>query len=273
MGAAHGSKANLPTSSYVYEIYRDDSSADLISVLIFFGVGTALRADDYSDLSNKIVSGLSGVAVIVVDFEPSNPTKNDAAAFASSVKFILDTLDSDKDFPLASDRAVVVGGHSAGGYAAASALTEKLYGDSSPVGFVGLDPCPTPMSKFSALPCPAFVFGFTKQTCGVDPELSAKGAYLAGPIDHRTMILLQNTGGEDKTDFNHCVFTDKGCGFVCPVVDAELGKIVRSSVAGSLRVFLGTLEGQKNASKEQYQDSIMLDDVHPAAIYVDGDEV
>mmetsp|Transcript_29147 Transcript_29147/g.61982 ORF Transcript_29147/g.61982 Transcript_29147/m.61982 type:complete len:254 (-) Transcript_29147:120-881(-) len=232
-------------AKYEYSYYRDENFKDPSNTIVMLGVGTAMSNTDYSNLCEVIVRG-THVLAVVVDFNPRWIVKLDPDKFVEAANGIMAELQSlDLIGPAAT---LVVGGHSAGGYAAAASLN-LTYNHGQPVGYFGIDPAPR--GPFAAtIDVPSFVVGLEVTTCGVDPMKSSRAAYSKSGAAHRTLVQIKN----QKKEFHHCVFTDKGCLVVCPKDKSADSPI--QGVAKAFSVFLDRLKSGNNADKKAYDDAL-----------------
>jgi len=287
--SAAGYGPNCISYKCTYQLYTDDlfdfTNATTTETILMLGVGTSMKSTDYSMLGHDIVRGRPGIIAVVVDFMPGDPFKFDPLRFVDATNAILDELSPQYN----EATMLIVGGHSAGGYAAASTISISMddlyrhYHHLSPGGYVGLDPVPPGFGPFpgrfmvNITTVPSFVVGFRSKSCGVDPLRSGRAAYIKSNPTHRTLLEIRNPSGE----YRHCMFTDNGCGVLgclvaCPKMNgSRSASSPIGAVSAAFDVFLGTVPrgrgGGSNANVGAYQSAIGRLPVDVVA--VDADEV
>jgi hypothetical protein len=186
-----------------------------VSVMVM-GVGTACSSKDYSRLANAIVDGVDNLLVAIADPWSPNLFKNDPKPFKAafdSVKAVLITLKY-------KVKAYYVGGHSAGGQAAANAIKNKEYITDDIGGFIGWDPYKS-QSKW-ALSVPALIWTFSKASCFVEPSMGGGASFYDAIVPSDSSFAIKNDVKYtfQGKDYQHCIFTDYGClGFCKPPKD------------------------------------------------------
>lgn len=223
----------------------DSSSSRSCSDILMIGVGAAMKVENYDNLATSIVTkaGSSSLIFIISDANPGGIVKLDADKYATLANGLRGQLSSGI-VPMCTktkDPNFIVGGHSASGQATLEAVQKGLL-DFVPDGFVGLDPfeiSTRTMDLHSPLPFPTMNWGFEKTTCGVQLDKAARGAYnLSSPDEGRVLYLIDN----EDNDMTHCVFTDKGCFFICPT--NQKFNWVYESVAESVQSFLNAIHSE-----------------------------
>eukprot|EP00808_Paulinella_micropora_P010380 g50028.t1 len=177
-----------------------------------------MRCDEYNRLGKQISS--KGHIFVVTDPNPGGFVKFDAYRFFTALREIRKNLNSWLPRNIArhgkEEWKFVIGGHSAGGQAAANAL---MLSSTQVHGFFALDPfnCksidPTVRRLLQRLP--TVIWGFQRTTCGVTTDLAASLLYLHLAVGSRVeglhaLYLVDNTA-ESCPTWNHCGFTDHGC--------------------------------------------------------------
>ena len=223
----------------------DSPSSRPCSDILMIGVGAAMKVENYDNLATSIVTkaGSSSLVFIISDANPGGIIKLDADKYAALANGLRGQLSSGI-IPVctnAKDPKFLIGGHSASGQATLGAVQKGLL-DFVPDGFVGLDPfeiSTRTMNFDSPLPFPTMNWGFEKTTCGVQLDKATRGAYkLSSPDPGRVLYLIDN----EDNDMTHCVFTDKGCFFICPT--SQKFDWVYESVAESVNSFLNAIHSE-----------------------------
>eukprot|EP00457_Paulinella_chromatophora_P012784 gb/GEZN01013022.1/.p1 GENE.gb/GEZN01013022.1/~~gb/GEZN01013022.1/.p1 ORF type:complete len:294 (-),score=26.66 gb/GEZN01013022.1/:23-904(-) len=231
----------------------------LNSCTIFvLGVGLGMRADSYDRLGNMLSA--KGHVVVMQDHNPGVPLKLDSKKWSTA--FISTRMNLDGWLSDASDyskckgpRKWVVGGHSAGGLAAANALA-SLPADIH--GFLGLDPYGGPYAKLDEgaqlrlQRLPVLVWGFYRATCGVYLEHAAVKVYNAAAssehmIGQQAFFKVNNSALTCPT-YDHCGFTDTGClGPICAIKCPEEAIHLTHSVSASVDRLVARIKNEEAA--------------------------
>lgn len=235
-----------------YKYIYDDSMPNACDTVLFIGVGTAMNVNDYDNLSTEIVSGKSIVA-IVSDHNPNFFVKLSAKKFARYYNQMVDSIQvlipacEGREDPL-----IMVGAHSASGQAAITALPMLKH---KPDGFVGLDPFQINVKKLKIdESIPTLDWGFAKTTCAVTIDKAAKAAYKISSNKNRIFYRVNNI----SRGIAHCVFTDKGCTFICGL-KGDGGPVI-PAVAHSIGIFVDAVKSgsfQKSDFALGYDDSFL----------------
>ncbi len=175
---------------------------------ILIGVGTSQARDDYDLLAEAITD--YGFIVVIMDHNPGNMVKTDAAKFrncALGVKANLLSWLSGTNCAAISHW--IMGGHSAGGQAAQNAVSADM---SLANAVFSIDPYNC--SGTGAVSVPALYWGFDVTTCFVNKNDAAKAAYY-GSTGHRAFFkvakkYIWGPCGYSPLYF-HCSFCDDHC--------------------------------------------------------------
>lgn len=233
----------LDEGAFTY--YYDDSIVHPCQTVFFFGVGTAMQTTDYSKLSQDIVEDQS-ILVVVIDDYPNRIRKQDPLRYAKLVNFLF--LNMDTHIPMCKDnmqRDIVIGGHSASGQAAISALGML---DFVPIGFVGFAPFQVPADR--RIDIPALFWGFSRSSCSVDASKAAELGYAISNKKHRVFYQIQTNNFNTITGGPHCVFADSGCLSLCSPEDMQW---VRGAVGKTLSVFIRAIQNPEYFKREIFE--------------------
>jgi len=187
--------------------------------MLILGVGTFMTVNDYDNLSRKIAASSSSIMVIVADHNVNNIIKTSPERYATLINALINQLDTvlpmcDHASQDKGPSELLFGGHSASGQAAVEAWQQGLLSiEGYKVAFVGLDPydiADRTIDESIGLSIPSLSWGFTRTTCFVRTEKSAKAAYEI-TRDSRVLYVMDNA--EKGSGVTHCAFTDRGCGF------------------------------------------------------------
>lgn len=251
-GSLFGFGAQKP--HYQYEYYHDSSvKKGSASVVILFVVGTAMSCTAYSDLATKCVSGQSTVWV-TVDNSPGGIVKlspeDTAAAFNDIAANITERLGE----TASSTATILVGGHSAGGFAAIAAMQENGGALSfKPAGFIAADP----LGRGAGVPsmtieCPTFAMGFTIKTCAVTLDQAGLAAYNITSNGNRVMMQMRNLRSGFGKEITHCIFASDGC----PGCAAnEAGAWTREVMGEFCILFVNSIVNGTTTTKAQYVEA------------------
>jgi len=216
-----------------YKYFYDESVTNACDTVLFLNVGTAMGVKDYDNISTAIVSG-NPVVTIVGDHAPRFPIKLSSRSYAKYYNEMVPILQrlvpacKDKKNPI-----ILVAAHSASGQAAIKALPNL---DRKPDGFVGLDPFSINLRMKIDDSIPSLEWGFSKTTCRVKINNAAKAAYKITNSKNRVFYRVDNV----SEDVAHCVFTDKGCSFICGL-KAD-GGWIPAAVATSIQSFITAIK-------------------------------
>jgi hypothetical protein len=258
----------LPIKSFSTGRYRyyfnEGDAAPPVAVAFIFAVGTAMTCSDYATISKDIVLKSPSV-VIILDPNPNVIVKLDGKKFADNAnELVKDIATYLPKVNIGSIKNIAVGGHSAGGQAAITSVTQGLL-TFTPAAFFGLDPFEVKVKEMK-IPTKALLWGFEKTTCAVDVNKAAKAAYEISPEDARVFYQVKNPDGQ----ITHCIFTDDGCGG--PVCPAKLvGFWIRQAVADSLVPFVKALTTGSTILKEKFLAAISIEDQAKLILYVNGE--
>jgi len=216
-----------------FRYHYDESVPNACDTVLFIGVGTAMSVNDYDQISSLIVTG-KPIVTIISDHDPRWFVKLSSKKFASFYNEMTGSLQSLVPACKGKDPMILVGAHSASGQASIEALPNLKR---KPDGYVGLDPFKINERKMKIdKSIPTLEWGFAKTTCAVKIGQAAKPAYKISSKNHRVFYRVDNI----SEAIAHCVFTDKGCGFVCGM--KSQGSWVRDAVAKSIHAFVSAIE-------------------------------
>ena len=228
--------------SGAYKYFYDESVLDACDTVLFLQVGSAMGVKDYNNLATLIVED-SSVVTIVGDHNPRFPVKLFSGQFVNFYNEMVPALQRLVPACKYKTPMILVGAHSASGSAAIKALPRL---DRQPDGFVGLDPFPIKTGNMKiADTIPSLEWGFAKTTCRTKVEQAAKPAYQITNHKHRVFYRVDNIAQAVA----HCVFTDKGCGFICG--KKADGGWVPAAVARSIHLFVNAIK-TGSFGKEQF---------------------
>lgn len=175
---------------------------------IVLGVGTQMARDDYDKLSQAL--NAYGYIVVIMDHNPGNMVKTDAAKFENC---LLDVQANLLNWLSGTSCTAIshwlVGGHSAGGQAA----QETISGDPTLADAIfSIDPYNC--SNTGTVVLPALYWGFDVTTCFVTKEDAAEAGYY-GSLGQRVFQRVDRkyTWGPcgPAPKFFHCSFADEHC--------------------------------------------------------------
>jgi hypothetical protein len=175
---------------------------------ILLGVGTAMSRGDYDKLSAKL-NGY-GYVVVIMDHAPGNMVKTDATKFRN---LALDVQANLVGWLAGSGCSSIshwlMGGHSAGGQAAQSAVSaDPNLADA----VFSIDPYNC--SNTGNVVVPAMYWGFDVTTCFVTKEDAARAAYY-GSLGQRAFYRAKKVYGFNPCGYSpkyfHCSFADNHC--------------------------------------------------------------
>ena len=234
-----------------------------------------MKVEDYDLLSTKIVTGRN-ILTIVYDFAAGWPFKNSEEGYIKVIDAIVSNLHSlvpiCKD-PLATNKTIIVGVHSASGGATWNCLNRLGF---RPDGFLGLDPYKLDPKGATQIDIPTLNIGFTKTTCFVQVDKAAKASYNTSGKDHRVLYLINNSEKFGNKDIAlHCSFADHGCfGFVNPSREGD--GLVRALVSFSIQAFVKSLATGVYSKQEYILQSTATSTTDMPAmydLYINQDEV
>lgn len=220
------------------QLYGHDSdvAADGMNVLVI-GVGTAMSANDYGKLCNKIANTAVRTLVAMVDSHCwlINPIKLCSGPFADKFKAV-QTLIKELSFEA---KSWFIGGHSAAGSAASYALIEKklVVTSGKLAGYIGFDPF---QFKGQAINIPTLIWAFEKPSCFVDLKGGGAGFFNGTASYPATYGIKNNYLYTLKEGYQHCIFSDKGCifGLLCGAKSEEALVKAHAAIAQSIRLFV-----------------------------------
>ena len=220
------------------------------SSVIMLGVGTSMTVRDYDKISTHIAEG-SSIVVLIVDFNEFHFQKTSPQKYALLVNAISNNISS--LVPVCKDREplLLIGGHSSSGEAAIMALNGGLL-EFDPDGWVGLDPynmSPEVIGNNVHMEIPSINWGFTKETCLVATDKAARTAYELADPHSRVLYAIQND--EKDCKITHCVFSDNGCGIICPLT--EENDWVLTDVAWSIHLFVDAVANRIPFDRSHFQ--------------------
>jgi hypothetical protein len=244
---------------YAVEETKNSNNTACRSNIILLGVGTAMKVEDYDQISTAILHGGGGqfytdTVVVILDAAPRSPVKLCPKPFAHAANKIV--ASADLVLPVCPNPtllSVIVGGHSASGAAAFHASVTNLL-DFPLAGFVGLDPfLIRSRINSTTLHVPALYWGFSKTTCLVQVSNAAMAAYQRSEPGRRVFFQIQNSDSV-ICPFSHCAFADSGCPLVCPskCSNTHLLKAVGMSVRQLLRV-INSSNGLGNFTRRDFE--------------------
>jgi len=249
---------------YDYEFTYDSSVVSekhKATAIILFVVGTAMHPNNYSDLASNCATGQSMVFV-AVDNKPNIMVKLFASQTAAAFNDIIANITARLGDIIASNPAIFVGGHSAGGYSAIAAM--KVNGGElgfTPAGCLNADPLGNPLGKEREkvpnlrIDVPSFSIGFSIETCSVPPTQAGLAAYnVTNTTDNnRVMMQVVNKTHPGK-QITHCIFTNGGCTAACPAHAA--GAWVRPLIGRFYYLFVNSIVKGDKTSKEDYERAV-----------------
>eukprot|EP00457_Paulinella_chromatophora_P011056 gb/GEZN01011181.1/.p1 GENE.gb/GEZN01011181.1/~~gb/GEZN01011181.1/.p1 ORF type:complete len:317 (+),score=24.12 gb/GEZN01011181.1/:117-1067(+) len=208
-------------------------------VVFVIAVGTGMRSDGYNRLGTKLCE--SGHVMAVVDPNPGSMVKLDSLRFRNAFEAARQNMDAWMLNATNSSKCpgknwkYVVGGHSAGGQAAANSLAISTEGVN---GFLGLDPynCKsvTSKAKTALQKLPGAVWGLKRTTCAVTSDLAASRCYrdIASGSTMEGLHALFHVDNSALTcpTYNHCGFSDTGCDGGQSLIDICQIRCPRSAV-------------------------------------------
>lgn len=181
-----------------YRYYYDTTFSAAIDTLFIFGVESSMEVEEYSDLAKTVVSGRP-ILFVTLDAQSSDPVK-----FGDNVNELVHNLALKfPDVQIDSNRKIIIGGHSASGWAAISSFQDLNF---KPDAYIGLDPFPVNTVTMK-IPYPALLWGFKKKPCGSDVDRAANAAFEISLKGKRVYYQIQNEHGK----IAHSVFANDGC--------------------------------------------------------------
>ena len=228
---------------------------------MFLGVGTAMSVQDYDGLAADIVAD-KPIITIVSDHAPRFFVKLSSRSFRKYYNAMTKSLEHLVPVCKGKKPLILVGAHSASGQASIKALPDLV---PQPDGYVGLDPFSINEKMTISPSIPTLEWGFAKTTCAVKIDQAAKAAYEISSKDHRVFYRIDNVSKE----IAHCVFTDKGCAFICG--KKEDGEWVRGAVAQSIHKFVQSIKSGLFYRKAEF--SLPGVDSSLFSLFVNTDEV
>ncbi|KAL7427250.1 hypothetical protein ACHAXM_000765 [Skeletonema potamos] len=245
---------------YDYEFTYDSSVVSekhKATAITLFVVGTAMQPNNYSDLASNCATGQSMVFV-AVDNNPNSMVKTSASQTAAAFNDIIANITARLGDIIASNPAIFVGGHSAGGCSAIAAM--KVNGGElgfTPAGCLNADPLGKGRETVPNLriDVPSFSIGFTIETCSVPPTQAGLAAYNITNTtdDNRVMMQVVNKFYPGK-QITHCIFTNGGCTAACPAHAA--GAWVRPLIGRFYFLFVNSIVKGDKTSKEEYEGAV-----------------
>jgi hypothetical protein len=233
--------------------------------VILLGVGTAMLTSSYDSLSEQLIN--KGYAVGILDHNPGEIVKTDAGKFAQLAQGVKTNLVSWLAGTSSSCRSAahwVVGGHSAGGQAAQSAVSS---GSLAADAVFSIDPFDSTVSGNIAMP--ALYWGFDVTTCYVDKDKAAKAAYLASNSNRRAFVRVAREYSWGPCGYSpkyfHCSFCDSHCPGCTNCMTtpafffADLGKSVQKFINAA---FYGTWS----------KSALSFTSSTPVTLFVNGDQ-
>ncbi|MES2820232.1 MAG: hypothetical protein V4812_14740 [Pseudomonadota bacterium] len=204
---------------------------------VLLAVGTAMSNRDYDTLASHIAA--YGYVIVVLDHQPGSLTKTNATKLRNLVLAVKSSLPSWVSPGCGSgfDRWLL-GGHSAGGQAAHSAMLT----DSSLASAVfSVDPYN--LSGLGTISKPGLYWGFNSTTCFVDVNAAGKAAYNRTPSATRVFHRVDTSKGWQwcgyVPHYSHCSFTNGGCPGCSSCVSAP--QSFYNDVAQSVNRFVNAL--------------------------------
>ncbi|MEZ4293634.1 MAG: hypothetical protein R3B70_01565 [Polyangiaceae bacterium] len=176
---------------------------------VVLGVGTAMSPSGYDELSYRLVD--HGYVVVIMDHNPGNMVKTDAAKYAALAGHVkAHLLEWIPGSSCTSIAHWILGGHSAGGQAAQGAISKN---PNLADAIASLDPYDA--TAAGTVQVPAMYWGFETTTCFVDKNKAAKAAYDRSLGSHRALYRVKKqyswgSCGWAPTYF-HCSFADEDC--------------------------------------------------------------
>jgi len=186
--------------------YKSPSPATTDAIVL--GVGTAMSPDSYDNLANALIA--YGYVVVIVDHQPGNMTKTDATKYKACVIEVQNNILSWlSGTACKSITNWILGGHSAGGQAAQTAVAaDPTLADA----IFSIDPYNC--SGVAAVSVPALYWGFDVTTCFVTKADAAKAAYY-GSSNLRAFYKVASVYSWGPCGYSpkyfHCSFTDGDC--------------------------------------------------------------
>ena len=255
--------------------FHYDEVVSSCNYLLLLGVGTFMSVSDYDNLSRALTYD-QNLVVAVIDHNVQNLEKTSSTKFASLVHEIIFQISSLIPICTRGQAKLLIGGHSASGEAAMNAWHEGLLSalPRETIGFIGLDPYEISnktMPDNIIMSLPGLYWGFTTTTCLVEVQKAARAAYNKTVKDARVLYVIHNEKHDSQT--SHCVFTDKGCGFIplgCGTTSSASVNSVYGMVAESVQLFLQGL----NHLRPFNHDTFMLPDYsgEKVDLFVNGDQ-
>lgn len=244
---------------YEYVYHYDDSSGSTATALILIAVGTKMSVGDYADLAGRIVQGKRYVCV-VIDHNADNMVKLSGAQFAAVCNLIVGNPGTClANVSLSRGYRVLLGGHSAGGAAAADAMMATRPGtlNFTTNGYIGLDPYGnppplidgTPMSQ-KVIAVPTFATGFTRTTWFVNVDEAALAAHNVCTSTNNKTLFRVNNPSSSGIDHNAFTTTKWPIGHGS---NHQPSQMVRQAVADGTHLLVQSLQGIRITAQD-YQN-------------------
>lgn len=178
--------------------------------VFLLGVGTSMLTSSYDSLSEQLIN--KGYAVAILDHNPGNIVKTDATKYAQLAQDVKTNIVSWLAGAGSSCRSAahwILGGHSAGGQAAQSAVSS---GSVLANAVFSIDPFDATVA--GQIHVPALYWGFDVTTCYVDKDKAAKAAYYAS-TQRRAFVRVARQYSWGPCGYSpkyfHCSFCDSHC--------------------------------------------------------------